>query len=258
VTTLPTDFSKAIEVFARGFGAMRSLTHPYVPARVEGLWRLSDGPRRRDSDYRKSEWIAWDASPGRVHEIVTGHERGRFAICHIRTMDQDKLAIRDAYKSLGYRMMTTEPFMVAEPSRRRAKAKSPARIELVQTQSQLDAWTKAAGQRQMLPAQLGKLDEVRGYVAIVDETIVGAVRSVVVGDRAWVGNLFVDVAHRRQGIGKALMTRLLDDDAKHGCKQSVLLASHTGALLYPEVGYEQIGELMMFVRSRKKPGKGAD
>jgi hypothetical protein len=54
------------------------------------------------------------------------------------------------------------------------------------------------------------------------------------------------------------MTRLLDDDAKHGCKQSVLLASHTGALLYPEVGYEQIGELMMFVRSRKKPGKGAD
>ncbi len=35
-------------------------------------------------------------------------------------------------------------------------------------------------------------------------------------------------------------------------KCSVLTASHTGALLYPRVGYERIGTLFMFVPRRAK------
>jgi hypothetical protein len=44
---------------------------------------------------------------------------------------------------------------------------------------------------------------------------------------------------------------MLRDDRTRGAKQSVLLSSHTGALLYPRVGYEQIGMLLIFAPKRK-------
>ena len=40
------------------------------------------------------------------------------------------------------------------------------------------------------------------------------------------------------------------DDREAGSQANVLLASHAGAKLYPMVGYEQIGELMLFVPRR--------
>jgi predicted acetyltransferase len=61
----------------------------------------------------------------------------------------------------------------------------------------------------------------------------------------------VVAAQRRRGIGTALLAKMLRDDRAHGARQSVLLASHAGALLYPHVGYEQIGMLLMFVRRKK-------
>ena len=54
-------------------------------------------------------------------------------------------------------------------------------------------------------------------------------------------------ALKRAGIGRALLSRMLRDDRALGSVCSVLTASHTGALLYPRVGYERIGMLFMFV-----------
>jgi hypothetical protein len=45
---------------------------------------------------------------------------------------------------------------------------------------------------------------------------------------------------------------MLRDDRARGSKRSVLTASHTGALLYPRVGYERIGTLFMFAPKRAK------
>jgi hypothetical protein len=44
---------------------------------------------------------------------------------------------------------------------------------------------------------------------------------------------------------------MLKDDRRRGFKQSVLLSSHTGALVYPRVGYEQIGLLYIFAPKRR-------
>jgi hypothetical protein len=49
-------------------------------------------------------------------------------------------------------------------------------------------------------------------------------------------------ARRRPGIAGADVR----DDRAGGNSKSVLLASHAGALLYPNVGYEQIGALLIF------------
>jgi predicted acetyltransferase len=62
--------------------------------------------------------------------------------------------------------------------------------------------------------------------------------------------MYVNASHRRRGIGRALLSRMLRDDRARGSKCSVLTASRTGALLYPHVGYERIGTLYMFAPRR--------
>lgn len=87
---------------------------------------------------------------------------------------------------------------------------------------------------------------MRQYMALDNGTPVGWVSSVVVGDCTWCTGMFVKPAYRRRGIARALLTRMLGDDKAAGAKASVLLASHAGSALYPRVGYEQIGALLMF------------
>ena len=63
--------------------------------------------------------------------------------------------------------------------------------------------------------------------------------------------MYVVPSFRRRGIGRALLCRMLRDDRDGGAKMAVLLASHTGAKLYPVVGYEQIGTLLLFTPSKR-------
>lgn len=48
-----------------------------------------------------------------------------------------------------------------------------------------------------------------------------------------------------------MLVRMLKDDRAAGARMNVLTASHTGALLYPRVGYEQIAELLLFTPLKK-------
>jgi GNAT superfamily N-acetyltransferase len=93
----------------------------------------------------------------------------------------------------------------------------------------------------------------RQYVALDGDRIVGRVRSVNAAGATWCADMYVDPAHRRRGIGRALLCQMLRDDRDCGSKCSVLTASHAGALLYPLVGYMRIGTLFMFVPKSAKP-----
>ena len=46
------------------------------------------------------------------------------------------------------------------------------------------------------------------------------------------------------------MGRMLLDGRKYGCNQAVLVATQAGAKLYPLVGYQQIGDIMVFTPKR--------
>ena len=92
---------------------------------------------------------------------------------------------------------------------------------------------------------------MRTYVAMVDHEIVGWVGSVVVGDATWCSNMLVLPAFRRRGIARAMLCRMLRDDRAAGAKTAVLLATHTGAKLYPVVGYKQIGTLHVFTPKKR-------
>ena len=247
----------AMEVFARGFAYTRSFTHPYHPDRVEDLWVLRDGPRK-NGDYRNEEYVAHNVAPAEVNRIARETTRGRFAVCVIHATHDPDVPLREGYKELRYRLMTTEPFMV-QPLKKIPQFSPPEELpfQSVQSRTMADKLTKVARSRQVLPEHLHEDASMRQYVALVKDQPVGWVRSIsvrsdAVGHATWCSNMFVLPRFRRRGIARAMLSRMLRDDRAAGSTLAVLLSSHTGALLYPLLGYRQIGTLLMFTPPKKR------
>lgn len=241
----PEQIEEAVEVFVRGFSSTKCFTHPYVAERLDGIWVMRDAARRRAKEYRKEEWITYGGIPSTVDSVARRYTRGRFFIGAVCELGQAIEELRDAYKALGYRLLKTEPFFVHR-LKRIAKTAAAVRLERVKTTELAERLGKAMRARPIGMEHLGDGAPFRQYVALDQEELVGWVRSVVAGASTWCSNMYVRLSHRRRGIGKALLALMLREDREHGAKTSVLLASHAGALLYPKVGYERIGTLLMF------------
>lgn len=248
--SLSETICRAIETFVRGFSLTKSFTHPYVPDSIDGLWVMRDAARSKGS-YRREEWVAYGTPPEAVDETARHHTRGKYAICAIYGEDETDEVLRHGYKQLGYRLGTTEPLMV-HPLSQLPRFDSPAVVVRVSTEDLAGAVNAAAGSRQILSRHLDDDAELRQYAALVDDEPVGWVRSIVVGTTTWCSNMYVKPEYRRRGIARAMMARMLRDDREHGSQLAVLLASHTGALLYPVVGYQRIGTLLLYTPKKRK------
>jgi GNAT superfamily N-acetyltransferase len=144
------------------------------------------------------------------------------------------------------------PRVTVEGTAGRASSATPKiAIEQVKTPEIAERFGKATRTRPIQAEQLTKDAPFRQYVALDGGKIVGWVRSVNACDSTWCHNMYVRASHRRRGIGSALLARMLRDDRARGFQKSVLLSSHTGALVYPRVGYRQIGLLYIFAPPRK-------
>jgi GNAT superfamily N-acetyltransferase len=239
----------AIEVFVRGFAAHRSRTHPYVVDRVGKLWWLHDRPQRKSHGPRKDEWVAFKVEPSAVDAAAREHSRGRYCVSAMFDTEVIDDGFRAEYKQLGYRLTTTESLFV-QPLKRIPRVTAPAEILRLKSPELAIKFAKATRSKVMTPAQLAD-DALRQYVAVDGTKIVGWVCSLAAGDSRWCSNMQVLPSHRRRGIGKALLAKMLRDDRTLGARQSVLLATHAGAKLYPHVGYQQVGSLAMFVPKRR-------
>jgi GNAT superfamily N-acetyltransferase len=241
----------AIEVFVRGHSAVKSRTHPYEVDRLAPVWVMRDAPRKNSRNYRKEEWVAFGADPRVVDSIARKHTRGHFFVCALIATGEAQAPLRDAYKTLGYRLIATEGFFVHELNRipRRSSAIS---IERVQNAEMAAALAKLTRTRPIPVELLSNTAPFRQYVARQGVEIVGRVRSVDAINATWCADMYVEPSHRRRGIGLALLARMLIDDRARRSKCSVLTASHTGELLYPRVGYQRLGTLFMFA-PRKPP-----
>ena len=242
----------AIEVFVRGHSAGRSRTFPYEVSRVGPVWLMRDAPRMNPRNYRKEEWIAHDVDPREVDAIVRRHTRGRLFACVMIAEGEPDEPTRTAYKALGYRLLATEGFFV-QRLKRIPKPLPPVSIERVRTPGLAAQLGNATRTRPISSNLLGDDAPFRQYVALDGEDIVGRVRSVDAVGATWCADMYVNPSHRRRGIGQALLSRMLRDDRTRGSECSVLTASHTGALLYPRVGYERIGTLFMFAPRKGTP-----
>jgi len=241
----------AIEVFVRGHSAGRSRTFPYEPRRVGPMWVMRDAPRKNPRDYRKEEWIAHDVDAAEADALARANTRGRFFICAMVPEGEPDQPTRSAYKSLGYRLLATEGFFVQRLGRI-PRAATPVPIELVRSPELAARLGKVTRTRPIRDELLGEGAPFRQYVALDGEAIVGRVRSVDAAGATWCADMHVEETHRRRGIGRALLCRMLRDDRARGSACSVLTASHAGSLLYPHVGYERIGTLFLFAPKRAK------
>jgi GNAT superfamily N-acetyltransferase len=244
------EIRQALDVFVRGFSAEKSRTHPYEFARIGKAWLMRDAPRKNPRDYRKEEWVAYQVAASDVDAVARKMTRGRFFVCAVRSMEEPEEPLRASYKELGYRLLSTEPLFVHRLKRIPTPENSVA-IERVTTPEMAARFGKATRTRPIPAEKLVKDAPFRQFVALDGKRLIGWVRSVDAGDSTWCSNMYVAPSHRRRGIGSALLCHMLRDDRRRGFKQSVLLASHAGALVYPRVGYEQIGLLYIFAPKRR-------
>ncbi len=248
------ELNRAIEVFVRGFGFVRSRTHPYLAERVGDAWVMRDAPRRDPTKYRREEWVGHGMAPAELHQLAEQHTRGRYALCVVRCDEEDPAPLRQAYRELGFRLGGAEPFL--QHRLIDLPAGDPAiRVERVTTPEQAERLRAADGPK--VSHEAFRPDgPLRQYLAVADGLPVGWVASVVVpetgaeGTATWCSDMFVAPTHRRRGIGRALLARMLRDDHDHGARRSVLSASQAGAQLYPTVGYERLGELLVYTPAR--------
>lgn len=240
---------KAIEVFARGFSFTRSFTHPYLAHREESLWVVRDAPRK-GGRYRREEWIAHGIEPSEIDRVARKYTRGYFAVCAICAREESDAGIRAEFKKLNYRLNRTEAVMVHR-LKWIPRLAVPLAIEEVKTPEMADRLNEVARARQILPEHLSRGSPIRQYVALEEKQPIGWVRSIEVNGATWCSNLFVVPRSRRRGIGRALICRMLRDDRSNGSELAVLTASHAGAMLYPKIGYEQIGILLLYTPKKR-------
>ncbi len=246
----PIGLSDAAEVFVRGFAHVRSMTYPYVASRVDDIWLVRDDPDRIKA--RGAEAVAICPTPdevaARMHAVWPPARR--WSLCFLDP--EDPVRPREgppapaAFRAAGYRRRAIEPFFVADPRTAPRRDGPVVRVDTAELAER--ARLANRGRRQLLPADLDDVEAARTrlYVALDGRDVVGFVSAIEVRDLgSYVANLWVDRGSRRRGLGGALMSAVLADDARLGIPASVLTASHDGSKLYPQLGYRQIATLHM-------------
>ena len=234
---------KSLEAFVRGVSFTRSVTHPCeIITLGETAWLLRDAPRT-NGDARNAEVTVYQREPAAVVELIQQNVTGKYFLCVMTDSEAERIAAEAAYKARGYRLMRREPLFVAPTA---GVTASDDRVRRVTTQNDSDAVTKAAGRKQIPPERLSDDAALRWFAAFDGETALGWAQSLRTHpDCGWVSGLFVQEAQRGKGYGRALINALLADDAGRGLTHSVLLASQAGARLYPHLGYEELGTLLV-------------
>lgn len=233
---------EATDVFCESFAFTRSFRYPFEVVRVGGLRILRDAVPKRHP--RTQEVIVCGLQPEAAVREIEAQKLPRHFVCVAVEPGTDRDALRRSYRALGYRALSTETFFVRDLSLPIAPVTT--RVSRVETKEQALHVAKVARQEQ-LPSKYLNCDAVRLYAACENGEPVGWVRSIhAVPDSTWVSGLYVLPEWRHHGIGRALMTKLLEEDQRSSALTSVLLASKAGSMLYPKVGYEEIGSLLIF------------
>jgi len=92
------------------------------------------------------------------------------------------------------------------------------------------------------------------WVATIHDQVVGTVTSINYSSKfEWIGMMLVDRRHRRQGIGRKLMTKVIEHTSTGIMR---LDASRMGAKLYSKLGFIEESRLIRFKKTME-PGKGS-
>lgn len=101
--------------------------------------------------------------------------------------------------------------------------------ELITVLSALSPTTPTAGLKQILKTFATRPKNIKTYVAISENKIIGAATLIIenkfinnCGIAAHLEDLVVSIQHRRQGIGTALIEHCIKEAKKHKCYKLIL------------------------------------
>lgn len=239
---------RAADSFFHGFTLHRSRTFPYIITRSEGLTVLHDAPRKKPQDMRRAEAITIDRAPTDVHSETEqlNREHPRWSLGAIYTDEASLAEIEAEYRELGYRLVAREAFFIHD--HRNLPTLKPNLTERISTWERMERYAQTTGRKPYRRSDIeGDSPQVRFYCSVSETDIVGAVASIQTpSDTFWVSNLWVTEERRREGRATAMMAQLLLENSQAGKGMTVLLSSKTGAHLYPRLGFEQIGTLLLY------------
>lgn len=238
------DLERAIEVCVHAFAAGKSVSYPYLVSRHDRLWVMQDAPGRKRT--RKIEVFSHGVGAEATIEGIRAAGLGWHFVCDVIPEGEDPAPVRASYKALGYRALATEWFFVNDLETVPKLDCAPP-VRRVRSNEEWSTIPQHTSQPRKFR------DGVRQYSVWDDARDYGWVHSVPYGEDAWVSDLYVHPDSRGRGFGAALMSRLLQDDKTLGVHASVLVASTSGARLYPHLGYRRIGTLQVFCPIRREP-----
>jgi GNAT superfamily N-acetyltransferase len=91
---------------------------------------------------------------------------------------------------------------------------------------------------------------VETYIAWGDEGPMSAVSVTPTGNTAGISLMATPPEHQRKGMGRALLTQVIDDYRGRGVERFHLTATEAGRPLYASLGFEPIAELSAWVLGR--------
>lgn len=93
------------------------------------------------------------------------------------------------------------------------------------------------------------VSELQENVIVTRATLHGAVassgRMAVVGTDAVADRIETDPAHRRRGLGSAVMAALVQTARAHGATRGILIASRDGLRLYRSLGWKTVADIVV-------------
>jgi ribosomal-protein-alanine N-acetyltransferase len=129
----------------------------------------------------------------------------------------------------------------------------PARASFRHTRQLAEESAARWGEPQVADAHMLHLDDPHwdALLAIKDGTAVGYAGVLAVGDLGRIDQIYVAAGHRRQGIGRTLMSRAMEVCVRSQFRHVMLAVAPDNApaqALYGQLGFRKIGELATYQR----------
>jgi len=238
----------AISACVTSFCLSRTATYPFGIQRTGHLIVTADNPPRKTGGRNPEIFVMPGATASNAISQIKDLQLGeRYVLSVMCDMKTDIKELSSDYKSLGFRLRTTEALMVLDLSKP-IQTQNRHEIKPVETPDDAEK-LKILTKARVLASEVMTINggEVRTFYCDVNDEAVAWCRSIITHPTAaYVSGMFTKPEFRRQGIGTELLAAMTKSDADHGLQYSVLLATHTGEHLYKSFGYERIGTLVMF------------
>jgi len=186
---------------------------------------------RAGEENRPTEYVVLDADdkPERVEraaELALAHGGGRGA-GWITLATDDKEARIEQLEDLGLEVQQDQDWLMTIQLSEQPVLKVPDRYTL---HTEIE-------------------DDLIITRATVHGGVVSSGRMAVVGEDAVADRIETDPAHRRRGLGSAVMASLVEAAATKGAKRGILIASIDGLRLYRSLGWKVVADIVI-ARSR--------